>query len=562
MRVVNLEQMREIERKTFHDYQYDENLIVENVGHSGATFLSNHLLQGNTNKVNSPNDRVHFEIKPTQILFFIGCGNNGADGLAMARHLYNKNLLGLRITVFQLYKEAQMSEAAQRQLRLLQKYGVRPLILAAPEQLESYLTMSSGPTIFIDAIFGTGVRLPLPDKIFDLISVINTARINQHALTFAIDIASGVSGETGQVHGNAIQADFTLAVGLPKLGHFIGQGGRHSGLVEVIEAGFPLAELQKNTDLLLLNRNTISYFLPNQRDQYAHKNNFGHVVAIGGGPGLCGALTLASLSSQAAGAGLVTAVTWEESYQDLVPRLPASIMSGIIPESSDDVEFTIKSYLSRFTVAVCGPGMGRGERSRKTVLDLLSYYQGPVVLDADAINVLNFKDDAELFKTRPFPTILTPHIGEFARFMGVDSKTILERPMKLLTDACAEAGLFIVLKDACTLIGSPDGRFLVHYRPNHGMAKGGSGDILAGLIAGLLGQEFAGIVKNNDKNSREKNLDSVISSLALAVYIHGEAGHLASEHFGPRSMSALNLVEFLPEAFKTIDKIRQFGIYK
>ncbi|HAZ12618.1 MAG: hypothetical protein A2X86_11530 [Bdellovibrionales bacterium GWA2_49_15] len=533
MRVVTIKEMKEIETKTFNEYGLSEDFIIENVGIAGAHFLIELIKQEPTN----------FNLETLEFIFLIGRGNNGSDGLSMARHLTS---FGLRPRAFLVFPDGPFSPEARRQIDLAKKFGVKVTPLLEGEQLSSYFEISASNHIVIDAIFGTGTRFPLGERMRELFDV-----VNEHSqFTISVDICSGVHADTGDISGGAIRSNITLAIGLPKPGHYLSEGGRFSGDTRILTVGFPEQELEKNGDLFTLDKRSVQKYCAVKRNAFAHKNTFGHTMLIGGSFGLTGALSLGSMAALGSGAGLVTAATWASAYPELLTRLSPTIMSALIPETESEVKSTVENDLSKFTVAVCGSGMGRSELTRVTVLNLLSAFKGPVVLDADAINVLNFKEDMGHIRERSFPTILTPHIGEFARFIGIDTKGLLMRPLEYLREVVDALGAIVVLKDACTLIGDPKGQFLIHYRPNDGLAKGGSGDILAGLIGGLLSQEFA----TSKGEFREHLQAKALRATALGVYLHAEAGYLAAKKYGARSMSAENIIECFPEAFELLEK--------
>ncbi|MBI2520910.1 MAG: NAD(P)H-hydrate dehydratase [Bdellovibrio sp.] len=536
MRVVTIKEMKEIETKTFNEYGLSEDFIIENVGIAGAHFLMDLIKQ----------EPTHFDLQTLEFIFLIGRGNNGSDGLSMARHLTS---FGLRPRAFLIFPDGPFSPEIRRQIDLAKKFGVKVTSLLEGEQLSSYFAITAANHIVVDAIFGTGTRFPLGERMRELFDV-----VNEHSrFTVSVDICSGVHADTGDIAGGAIRGNISLAIGLPKPGHYLSDGGRFSGDTRILTVGFPEQELERNGDLHTLDEQSVKKYCTVKRNVFAHKNAFGHTILIGGSFGLTGALSMGSLAALSSGAGLVTAATWSSAYPELLTRLSPTIMSAVIPETESEVKNTIENDLSRFSVAVCGSGMGRSELTRVTVLNLLSAFKGPVVLDADAINALNFKEDMGHIRERSFPTILTPHIGELARFIGIETKDLLQRPLEYLREVVNNLGAIVVLKDACTLIGGPNGQFLIHYRPNDGMAKGGSGDVLAGLIGGLLSQEFA----TTKKGEFREHLQKAFRATALGVYLHAEAGNLAAKKYGPRSMTALNIIDCFPAAFTLLEEAEE-----
>jgi ADP-dependent NAD(P)H-hydrate dehydratase / NAD(P)H-hydrate epimerase len=527
MRIVGQAEMKEIETSALEKYNFSESLVVENIGVKGADYLYNQLI------TKFPN---------SEIIFLVGKGNNGADGLAMARHLTNK---GLSIRAFTFFSEEESSDECLRQIQLAKSYGLKFSHLTGLNQLESYVTQLRSNFIFIDAIFGTGVRLPLSNLMYDVINFVN----QNSSFTVAVDIPSGVVGDTGVIQGNAIKADLTLSVALPKIGYYMGDGSRVVGEIVVLDAGFPIQLINEKGDKFLLGlEDTIEK--ASKRNKFGDKKIFGHTLVIGGSHGLTGALTLASQAALKVGAGLVTGVTWEKQYQDLLSRLIPEIMTGYIPMDQTLWPRLIKDLNDRYDSIVIGPGLARSARARRIVLDIISNYSGPLVIDADAINVLNLKEDYKLLSRRNAPTVLTPHFGEFASFCDIDIKDLNEKPLHYLNELIERINCSVVLKGACTFIGSPNGKTFINFFPNDGMATGGSGDVLAGILGGLLGQS----VGFKEKHSLYDVYESFDKVIGLSVLIHSLAGKHAAKDLGVRAMSATSLIDSFSNAFADIDE--------
>jgi len=528
MRVVSSAEMKNIEEIALKEFAFNDSLIIENVGLQGADFIESILQQELSKKAKT--------FAPNELVFLIGRGNNGADGLAMARQLANR---GHVVRAFLLFPDEEASTQSQIQLKLAQAYGVKISPVKNTENILSYFTQAQDNYFVVDAIFGTGVRLPISNFLFEIITTVN----DYSTLVISIDIASGVSGDNGSSSGTAILAHYTLAIGTPKLGHFMGDGARHTGELVVIDGGLPNALLEDG-EIELLNPEKIAGFSIAKRSKFGHKNSFGHCLLIGGSQGMTGALIMAGAACLRSGVGLVSTATWEKNYLELASRVPAEIMSGVLPSREKDFDGHIKG-LNRYSTIVCGPGLGRSEEARSIVLGLLQSYSGPLVLDADAINVLNYKKDQELFRDRQAPTILTPHVGEFCRFAEIESSDLLKRPIDYLKEMVDGLNCTIVLKDACSYIGLLTGKTLINYFPNDGMAKGGSGDVLAGLIGGLVAQ----LNRLSKEGLGRNDLLQIGQAVCLGVHLHSVAGKHLAQEIGTRPMSAMQLVEFLPNAF-------------
>ncbi len=526
MRVVDIDEMKSIESDAMESFGFTEDLVLENIGLRGADFIQEEILT-----------QRGFE----EIVFLIGAKNNGADGLAVARHLCNR---GYPCRAFMLFDEAESSETLKKQRELAKAFGVKFTDLNGADQLSAYFTQTQDEYLVIDAILGIGFRGPLSNYLFDIVKLVNEFS----NITVSVDLATGIEANSGSIDGEAIFADYTMAVGLPKTGLYIGEGAKHTGEVAVLDCGFPLATIDGGDKALLLMENLTHIY--SGRSKFAHKNSLGHALIIGGSVGLTGALIMASEAALRVGTGLVTAATWKESYEEATSRMTPEVMTGLIPTERDDVEDIIR-LLERYDSIVIGPGLGRDEKTRSSVLKLLSSFAGPVSVDADAINALSLSEDADLLKSRKAATILTPHIGEFASFMGVSNAEVLSNPLGLLKEAVEKTNSCIILKGACTFLAFPTGEILINNFPNDGMATGGSGDVLSGMLGGLLAQaapdkadkKLSGLF-TNDSNYNE--------AMCLGVALHTLAGKHAALKNTPEAMSAKDIIKNLNEAFREI----------
>lgn len=526
MRIVTHTEMKELEKIAQTEYHFPEKLIIENVALLGAKAVEK---------------RLGSEIIYGELIFLIGKGFNGGTGLAMARHLVS---MGYEASAFLLFDENDCSQEVKDQLRVSRAYGVNIAQINEFSSLEAYFEQNSTPKIIIDAIFGTGVRLPLSHFLYDVINLVN----KEKTYTISLDIPTGVEGDSGQIQGNAIKADLTLAVGLPKLGYFQDEGAHHVGEVEVIQSGLPRDVIEQNGDKFLIDKD-LKNDLPPARNKFGDKKLFGHTLAIGGSHGLTGALVMSSTAALKVGAGLVTAATWEPQYQEFITRLIPEVMTGYIPYDQTKWTRLIKD-LEKYDSIVVGPGLGRSLRSRALVLEILNNFSGPVVLDADAINVLSLKDDAEVFRLRNAPTLMTPHFGEFSRFTGIAFEDVQKSPYLHLKETIEQINCSIILKGPCTYLGFPNGKTYFNFSPNDGMATGGVGDVLAGILGGYIAQE-ANLKKRDSLYNIYENLNRTI---LLGVLIHTWSGRFAAEKVGVRPMTATSLIDAFPEAFKALDQ--------
>jgi NAD(P)H-hydrate epimerase len=523
--------MKAIESKAMEEYGFTESLIMENVGVRASEFLEEVYL----------NNQNYGEI-----IVLVGHGNNGADALAIARNLANKNH---SVRAFILFPDGEGTVELKNQAIMAKAFGVKLTEVRKANDLNEYFNQTQANHFIIDGILGTGFKQPLSNYLFDIVNIIN----NYSSVCISIDIPSGISGETGAISSTAIKADVTLAIGLPKTGHYIAAGAAHSGDVLPLDVGFPLEILTEGNKSLLSIETVLPYYDLRSRNEFAHKNNFGHTLVIGGSQGLTGALLLASNASLASGTGLVTAATWDSNYGELASRVSPEIMTGLIPTDEREIKSALRN-LDRFNSIVIGPGLGISPESRETVLEVLNYFAGPVVVDADALKVLSL-EDAEVFHRRKGPTILTPHIGEFAKFIGADVSEVQENPLNYIKELVDRLNCCVVLKDACTFLGFPNGERYISYYPNSGMATGGSGDVLAGLLGGVMAQQPI----DNKVSGMFLDKTDLYNSLCLAVMTHSLAGKHAALEKGARSMNAGNIVEHISSAFLELDDLKNGG---
>jgi len=526
MRIVNQKEMKEIELVAQKQFHFSEKLIIENVASAAAKTICEKL-----------GDDIHH----AEIIFLIGKGNNGGTGLGIARHLSS---LGIEARAFLLFDPKESSQEVKDQLVVAEKFGVRTSYINEVDALEAYFMQNSSPKIIVDAIFGTGVRLPLSQFLYEVIHFINDAK----TFTISLDIPTGVEGDSGFIQGNAIQADLTLAVTLPKPGYYQAEGATLTGEVVVIPSGMPQALMKQTGDKFLVTQELIKEF-PSTRNKFADKKVFGHALVIGGSHGLTGALVMASTAAIKVGAGLVTAATWEPQYQEFISRLIPEVMTGYIPLDQSKWGRLIRD-LEKYDSVVIGPGLGRSARSRALVLEILNNFSGPVILDADAINVLSLKEDADVFKLRSAPTLMTPHLGEFARFAGLTQEQVTREPYIYLKEVIERINCSVLLKGPCTFLGFTNGQTYFNYAPNDGMATGGVGDVLSGVLGGLFSQE-ANLKKKDSLYNIYENLNRTI---LLGVLIHTRAGLIAADKKGVRPMTATNLIDVLPEVFHEFDE--------
>ena len=512
MRICTSSEMRELDLHAEKEFLIDAGVLMENAGRAAVQIIV---------------DRFPHAGRTTEILIFAGKGNNAGDAFVDARHLL---CLGRKIRVFHLNPEAKYTGASLKNFEILKKMKGKLTPLESVADLEAFFKSSIGPFTVIDGILGTGLKGNLDGIYHDIVEMINSLRASE---VISLDIPTGVNGDTGVIHGNSVLAHLTVSFGFPKLGHFLPPGAGRRGELVNVDISLP-PKFYKEGDKFLLMKGPMSALIQ-ERDRYGHKNSFGHTLLIGGTPGRLGALTMAARACHKMGTGLVTAATWENCFEPLILKLPHETMCVPLKFSGPEYEM-YKKNLTQYSSIVVGPGMGVSSESKTLMQELLMRYPGPLVLDADALNIISeFKLYDLLSKRSGAQTVLTPHPGEMARFLQISKEEVREFPVKAVRDAVKMTHATVVLKGAATLIGSPEDILYLNHYPNDGMATAGSGDVLAGMIGGLLGQK----------------VDAFQGTL-LGIYLHSVAGDFAARAFGHRSMTAPDIIDNISNAFKEI----------
>jgi NAD(P)H-hydrate epimerase len=373
--------------------------------------------------------------------------------------------------------------------------------------------------VVVDALFGTGLNAPVSGVAAEVVEAINASG----APVLAVDIASGLSADTGRPLGTAIRATVTATFGFPKVGQLVHPGVEYTGLLAVIDIGIPPAAVMATTPRTeLLEAQDVGRLLP-PRARDAHKGTFGHVLVIAGSRGKAGAALLATEAAVRAGAGLVTLAVPPE-LQPVCEGRVREAMTAALPSDAAGLD----ALLADRGAVVCGPGLGDTEATRTLVAQVLRRAHAPLVLDADGLNAVA---GTHLLRARPAPTVVTPHPGEMARLLDTDTTTVqADRPGNARRLAVAE-GVVVVLKGARTIVASPDGGAAISPTGNPGMASGGTGDTLAGIVGALLAQGLA-----------------PFEAATLGVFAHGAAGDAVARRRGEVGLAARDIIEELPPA--------------
>jgi hydroxyethylthiazole kinase-like uncharacterized protein yjeF len=394
--------------------------------------------------------------------------------------------------------------------------------------------------LIVDALFGTGFAGEIEGHIGDIVKLINSSGTP----VLAVDVPSGLHADTGEFTGLCVRANRTATMALPKIGHFFFPGKAMSGSVSVVDIGIPPHVIEEeNVSLNLIIKEEVRQMIP-QRPGDAYKGTCGRVVLIAGSTGLTGAASLASESCLRAGAGMAMLGT-PISLNPVLEAKLTEVMTHPLPDVRKKGALAlrglgeIRELLKWGDCCAIGPGLGQHFETSELVRRLVGKLKMPAVIDADGLNAL--AKDSSILKECKAPLILTPHIGELSRLNGVPIPKIAEDRIGYASQFAKEYGCVLILKGAPTIISEPGGQTFVNPTGNAGMATAGSGDVLTGIIVGLLAQ----------KMMLEKSVDIhriMLDSALAGVYIHGLTGDLAKEEKGEMGMIAGDMMEKIPGA--------------
>ena len=459
--------------------------------------------------------------KSFKMVVFAGPGNNGGDALAVARMLSQR---GYHVEVFLFNTKGKLSEECQTNLERLKMCGSVYFTEISTQFDPPELTESH---VVIDGLFGSGLNKPLSGGFAAVVKYINASK----AQVAAIDIPSGLMGEdnTYNIRQNIVHADVTLSIQLPKLSFLFPENEDVVGEWELLDIGLKQSYIDATaTPFSILGEEVIRPIVK-PRKRFAHKGSFGHGLLIAGSYGMAGASILSAKACLRSGIGLLTVHTPIHNHDILQISVPEAIVQTDIHERY----FAQPTDLSRYKAIAIGPGLGQEEDTALAMMEQIQGSNLPIILDADAINILS--THRNWLSRLPKRCILTPHLGELERLIGKCMDTY-ERLTKV-KELAAYLQSYIIVKGAWTTIVTPEGEYFFNPTGNPGMATGGSGDVLTGILLALVAQGY----------SREE-------ACKLGVYIHGLAGDIAAEDMTETGMISSDIINALPNAWK---KIRQ-----
>ncbi|MDQ3192485.1 MAG: NAD(P)H-hydrate dehydratase [Bacteroidota bacterium] len=463
--------------------------------------------------------------KSFKFFIFCGTGNNGGDGLAISRQLFEK---GYDVAVYILDFSSKESDDFVSNKKSLKKYGIKTCNLS-----EKRFPTLTGKSVIIDCIFGTGLSKPVEGEYAMVIHHINKAAIRGIPV-IAIDFPSGLFAEDNSSNTlkNIVKANVTLTFQVPKLAFLFAENAIYTGKWKVVNIGLDSSYIERiSSPFCFVDYNTAASLFK-KREKFAHKGTYGHALIIAGSYGKMGAAVLAAKACLRSGPGLLTTQIPKTGFQILQTTVPESMLSIDNNEQNISESIDIKKYSS----IGAGPGIGKENETVTVIKMLIQNATSPLILDADALNILS--ENKTWLSFLPLNTILTPHPKEFERLAG-KSKNSFER-LTLLREFAQKYQVTVILKGAHTAIAFSDGSVYFNSTGNPGMATGGSGDVLTGVLTGLLAQGY-----------------NVFQAGLFGVYLHGLAGDLAREDFGEDALIASDIINNLPGAFLLMSDKKQ-----
>lgn len=504
MKVSTVAQMRNLDKSATEVFDISQNLLMENAGQAAYFVILS-----------------EFGIEDKRFVVFCGSGNNGGDGFVVARKIHSN---GGEVKIFLLGDETKFTDAAKKNFQIVSKMPIEVSKVNTIESIEAEVLNSDA---VVDAILGTGLDREVSGIYRDAIQLINKSKKK----VFSIDIPSGINGDTGEVMGTAVKADYTITFGLPKIGNMLYPGYDHCGKLYISHISFPPSLY--NADSIKVEINA-PLKLP-ERDRNAHKGDFGEVLFIAGASGYLGAPYLSALSFLKAGGGysrLATPVSISAFLANkggeivFVPQKETA--SGSIALGNKD---ELLELSQRMDMVVMGPGLSLNKETQELVRELTQGIEKPLLIDGDGITAI--ARDLEKIKNRKAYTILTPHLGEMSRITNMETSEINKNKIGVLQHTAKELNAIIVLKGAHSLIGYPDEKVYINTSGNPGMATPGSGDVLTGTIAAMFGLGLP-----------------LKDAVRTGVFIHGFAGDLAARDIGEDGIIAQDVMDYLPVAMK------------
>lgn len=512
MRLFTTEEMRAADQHAINKVGIPSLVLMENAGIKSLITI----------------EKILGGLKGKRFTIVCGRGNNGGDGLVIARHLLNNDVAA---HVFVTVNPEDMADDARANLEILIRSGATPVLLKDAQDIDRLRIAMEFSECVLDCLFGTGIKGNIGGLEAEIIRAMNDTR----ARRISIDVPSGLCATSGKVSQPTFIAEYTITLGVPKVGLFVFPGKRLAGEVWVADIGLPAVSKAASGATHFLVTSSLAETLIPERDDDMHKGDAGKLLILAGSDEYQGAGVMASYGALRSGAGLVTL--------GLPDCLQGKMSCQVLPEvivrhlPCNDGGFAVSENLAielsaKYRVLLAGPGWGRSEKRADSISNLVKNWAGLAILDADALNLIA---DPKIFLQKGGQLVITPHIGEMSRLCKLSVEEVANDQVGIARKFALEYKIVVVLKSSVTIIAEPNGRVYVNSRPNSGLARGGSGDLLSGLMAGLA---TTGISKLN--------------AAVAAVHILSEAADLAKTELGADAMTVSEIASFLPRAFKTL----------
>jgi ADP-dependent NAD(P)H-hydrate dehydratase / NAD(P)H-hydrate epimerase len=532
MKILTAQQMREADRLTTERYNIPSLQLMENAGAAIADYLQT----------------AYPNLAARRILVLCGKGNNGGDGLVVARLLRER---GAKPQVLLFADPSTVRGDAATNLKLWQQGTSELQGVTNQPQWDAARSALSQSDLVVDALLGTGLTGPVEGLLAAVISDLNAAHAKAHCEVVAVDMPSGLASDAKDYGGPIVDADVTVTLTAPKVGQMLNPSADHVGKLIVRQIGTPPALLDDDPTLKLHWLEPSEFrALPMVRNRDSNKGSFGHALIIAGSLGKSGAAAMAGRAALRVGAGLVTVATPSVVLPIVAAGMPELMTVPLLAnaEGSACMENLTHGPLTILfhgkSVLAIGPGLSSHKDTQQFIRTVLTETSLPVILDADGLNAYAGRTE-ELTSRGSSILIMTPHPGEMARLLGVSVPEVQARRLEVALEASQRWQAFIVLKGSHTILATPDGRAYINTTGNPGMATGGTGDVLTGILAGLSA-EFSTMLSAEVPESITERWARVIG---LGVYLHGLAGDLAAARVGEAPLIATDLIEALPEVF-------------
>ena len=504
MKVSRVAQMRSLDQYAIEKLAIPEEILMENAGEASYFVIMD-----------------KFGIKDKKFVIICGIGNNGGDGFVIARKIHSN---GGNVKVFILGDVNKYKGAAKKNFDIISGLQIEIRHIESVDSIKSDVLHCNA---IVDAIFGTGLTRNVEGLYRDVIRLINKSRKK----VFSVDIPSGINGDTGEIMGSAVKANYTVTFGLPKIGNMLFPGHEHCGKLYVSHISFPPSLYNQDSIKVEIN----DYIKLPPKDKIAHKGDFGEVLFIAGALSYFGAPYFSAISFLKTGGGysrlaapisLTPFIANKGSEIVFIPQKETD--SGSISLKNKDALLELSDKMD---MVVIGPGLSLNEETQQLTRELVKNIEKPLLIDGDGITAVS--KDLDTLKQRKAPTLLTPHMGEMSRITKMSVGDLEKDKIDILQSTSKELNSIIVLKGAHSLIGYPDEKVYINMSGNPGMASAGSGDVLTGTIAAMFGLGL-----------------SIEDAARKGVFIHGFSGDLAAKDLGEDGITAQDILDYLPLAMK------------